>query len=105
MAHRSLFLLLPLAIAMSAFANSPTEKTSNVYWTNPKAQSDFGLDDAACVANVTQGNKAATRTETAGSPPSAHNRIDQPPKRWTDPAVERSYMECMRSKGWSVKAR
>ena len=101
MTHRSLFLLIPLAIATTALA----EKPSNVYWTNPKAQSDFALDDAACAANVSQDSKAAKTEPTTGSQTSPHNRIDQPPKRWTDPAAERSYMDCMKSKGWSVKAR
>ena len=105
MRHRSLFLLIPLAIATSAVANSPAEKTSNVYWMNPKAQSDFALDDAACTANVTQGNKASNTTTPAGSASSPHNRVDQPPKRWADPVAERSYMDCMKGKGWSLKAR
>jgi hypothetical protein len=91
------FLLLPALLA-AACATGPGEP----YWRKPGADSnDFSADNQTCAAHASRASPDNSRRGSGVYIPD--NRMENPPRPFTNPGAQRAYMDCMSERGWQAR--
>jgi len=92
--------LAPLSCVLlaAACASGPGEP----YWSKPGADSrDFTADNQTCSARASRESPDNSRRGTGAYIPD--NRMETPPRPWTNPGAQRAYMACMSERGWKAR--
>jgi hypothetical protein len=93
-----LFRVLCCSLLLAACASGPGEP----YWRKPGAtSSDFTSDNQTCSARASRASPDSGRRGSGVYVPD--NRMETPPRPWTNPGAQRAYMECMAERGWKTR--
>ena len=103
--HR-LFPLIAFSAVVAACAY-PGPSSSGDYWhsATAKSRADFATDNQSCGAAASRKQPTPRADQVAGGVVAPENRIDQPPRPWTNAVAEHAYMDCMAQNGWTASRR
>ena len=88
-------LLVSASLLLAACGTTPAPVLGKDYWRHQAgAQISFETDNRNCVSRASRVGPPSGLVVPA-------NRIDRPVQKWNNAEVDRAYMECMRSLGWS----
>lgn len=91
------------SLALAAGCATPGART---HWSKAGASSaDFATDNQGCGARATRVKPTARADQLPGGATAPDNRMDQPPRPWTNAVAEGAYMDCMAERGWRVVQR
>ena len=96
-------LSLLVAVALAACAAAPVDS----HWVKAGGgtSADFASDNDSCGARASRMTPTPRADQIAGGASAPRNRMDTPPRPWTNAVAERDYMECMAERGWRVVQR
>lgn len=97
----------PFVIAAAALlAAACATPGAQTHWRKAGAtNADFATDNQSCGARATRVKPTARPDQLPGGATAPENRMDQPPRPWTNAVAEGAYMDCMAERGWRVVQR